>query len=340
MYDWGIFDYNQEHFYLNFARGRMYYYVLASEAGWRIEEAIEEQRDVALVELRLPDEAKFALIDFLRMHITPEANTYLYHFYDDNCATRIRDIIDFATGGQFGLWARSVKGLGTYRQLVMRNMIHSPAIFWALDTLQGKSIDRLPSLYDQMFLPQTLHEAVLEFTYPDGTKLAKEVQILQDTTGSKVRHTVPDQLVNPDLWYALFGVLIALLLTLFNTFVPVLRRILLFVILFALAVMGSVLLFMMVFSDMDMTYFNENILFINPLLFFPAFTILLGKRKKSRLLAYECAIMIILLLIKWMVPSLAIQDNLRSIEVLLPIYLTTATVIRGQRICKGKPTDT
>jgi hypothetical protein len=97
MYDWGIFDYDQENFYLNFARGRMYYYVVASEASWRIQEAIDEMRDVKIVELNFPKEAKFALISFLQKNIKTEYSTYLYHFYYDNCATRIRDIIDFAT---------------------------------------------------------------------------------------------------------------------------------------------------------------------------------------------------------------------------------------------------
>ncbi|NLA99219.1 MAG: DUF4105 domain-containing protein, partial [Spirochaetales bacterium] len=96
----------------NFARGRMYYYVVASEATWRIQEAIDEERDVRLVELNLTDEAKFALITFLQKHIKTEYSTYLYHFYYDNCATRIRDIIDFATEGAFRAWAENEPGQG------------------------------------------------------------------------------------------------------------------------------------------------------------------------------------------------------------------------------------
>ncbi len=36
---------------------------------------------------------------------------------------------------------------------------------------------------------------------------------------------------------------------------------------------------MMSFSDMDMTYYNMNILFVHPLLFIPSFTMLFRKKQ-------------------------------------------------------------
>lgn len=330
MYDWGIFDYEQEHFYLNFARGRMYYYVVASEATWRIQEAIDEERDVRLVELNLTDEAKFALITFLQKHIKTEYSTYLYHFYYDNCATRIRDIIDFATEGAFRAWAENEPGQGSYRQLTARNMIHSPALFWVLDTLQSRIIDTRLDRYEELFLPEKLHQAVVDFTYPDGTRLVDEVQVLQDRRDSGIRFTVSDDLVNYDLAYALFGIASTLLLLLLGSRLPSLRRIVSGLLFLALGLLGSLLLFMMLFSDMDMTYFNENILFLNPLLFTSAYALLIQKKQGSRLAAYCSAIMLVLLVLKFLVPAFAQQDNIRTIAVLLPLYLSGSS-FQGRR---------
>ncbi|HAP57382.1 MAG TPA: hypothetical protein DCR02_06250 [Sphaerochaeta sp.] len=335
MYDWGIFDYEQEHFYLNFARGRMYYYVVASEAAWRIQEAIDEVRDVRLVELNLSREAKFALINFLQKHITNEYSTYLYHFYYDNCATRIRDIIDFATLGAFREWAEQEPGQGSYRQLTAQYMIHSPALFWVLDTLQSRIIDTRLNRYEELFLPEKLHQAVLDFSYPDGTRLAAEEQVLQDTAAMDVRFTVKDELVDYDWAYALFGFVFALLLFILGRKLPSLKRILLGLVFLGLGVLGSLLLFMMLFSDMDMTYFNENILFLNPLLFVIAFEFLVQKKQSSRLLAYCSVIMIVLLGLKFLAPAFALQDNLRTMAVLLPVYLLGSS-FQGRRNRKDR----
>ena len=329
MYDWGIFDPNQEHFYLNFARGRMYYHVAASEATWRIADALEEVRDVSLVELNLTDEAKFALISFLHTHIQGSNSTYLYHFYDDNCATRIRDIINAATDGAFKSWTDEQPLQPSMRNQVMRSMIHSPGIFWVLDFLQGPSIDQDLSVYDTMFLPHQLEKAVLDFSYPDGTSLALSREVLQDTKDLDVRFAV-DTSERSYIWfYALVGSAFALLLFIIGLRFPTLKRLLFGLVLFALGLLGTLLLFMMSFSDMDMTYFNENILFVNPLLFIAAFRILFTKRSQTRLLAVYSSIMVALLIGKFMFPTMLDQDNLRVLMLLLPLYLSGSSLKGG-----------
>jgi len=155
MYDYGVFDPDQKNFYLNFARGRMYYSVWETDSVWRIEEALEEKRDVKLIELDLSPEAKLAAIRFLQNNAKAENSTYLYHFYYDNCATRIRDILNAATDGEFRRWAEAQNTTSSYRQFVQRYLSHSPIIFWALDFLQGKTIDKPLNRYEEMFLPET-----------------------------------------------------------------------------------------------------------------------------------------------------------------------------------------
>lgn len=325
MYDWGIFDPDQPHFYLNFALGRMYYYVVASEATWRIQEAIDEVRDVKLIELSFPREAKFALISFLQKNIQSEYSTYLYHFYYDNCSTRIRDIINAATGGAFQSWAENSPTDTTLRDSAMQNMIHNPLIFWALDFLQGKTIDERLNRYDEMYLPEALHQSVLDFTYPDGTKLAITEEILQDTKDLGIRFTVPENPVSYDWAYGLSGLAIGVLLLALGRKHPKFKGLLLALILFVMAVLGSLLLFMMSFSDMDMTYYNLNILFVHPLLFIPAFTFLFHKKETSKVLSFSVLVMVTLLVGRLILPAIFVQDNLRIILLLLPIFYSGST---------------
>ena len=335
MYDYGVFDPDQKNFYLNFARGRMYYSVWESAAAWRIEEALGEQRDVKLIELDLTPEAKLATIRFLQNNAKEENSTYLYHFYYDNCATRIRDILNAATNGEFRRWAEAQETSTSYRQFVQRYLSHSPVIFWVLDFLQGKTIDKSLNRYEEMFLPESLYQAVLDFS----PSLVKNIETLQDTSNNSVRFRAHTKNVNHDWAYAIAGILIGSLLFIVGKRYKRTTSFLYALLLLALGILGSVLLFMMCFSDMDMTWFNENILLLNPLLFIgmgsataSAFTKeskgMLAKRTFQGMFIMGIALVVA----KGLLPSHLIQDNLKVILFLLPISLSGAAFYgRGKR---------
>lgn len=330
MYDYGVFDTEQKNFYLNFARGRMYYAVYESEATWRIQEALDEKRDVKLVELDLTPEATFATIRFLQHNAMEENSTYLYHFYKDNCATRIRDIINAATDGEFRTWAEAQGASGTYRQLAQRYLAHAPVVFWALDFLQGPSIDKPLSRYDQMFLPEELSKAVLDF-FPS---LAAKEQIVQDTRSEHVRFTAHGRNVNNDWVYALAGIIAASLLFLLGRRFRRTTYLLHALILLALGGLGSILLFMMTFSDMDMTWLNENILLVNPLLLLASFSAFRAafSGRPGKLAGWLYQLLfgagILLVVAKGVLPTLFVQDNMKVILLLLPLYLSGAALYR------------
>ena len=334
MYDYGVFDPDQKNFYLNFARGRMYYSVWESAAPWRIEEALEEKRDVKVIELALSPEAKLATIKFLQNNATEENSTYLYHFYDDNCATRIRDILNAATEGDLQRWAERQPASASFRQAAQRYLSHSPIIFWALDFLQGRNIDRPLNRYEEMFLPESLHQAVLDFS----PSIVAQETILQDTSDTGVRFRPLANHVNRDPFYALWGMLLAILLYLLGKRYVKFTSLLYALLLMGLGILGSVLLFMMSFSDMDMTWFNENIILVNPLLFVgmgSAFSASFANRKKhatrhrgilaKRTFQGMFALGIALVVAKGLLPTLLVQDNLKVILLLLPIALSGST---------------
>jgi hypothetical protein len=329
MYDYGIFDTTQKNFYLNFARGRMLYSVFASGAEWRVDYAIEEERDVQWIDLNLTSEAKFATVRFLQNNAKEGNNTYLYHFYKDNCATRLRDVINAATEDQFRVWAESQDEMGTYRSFAQRSLAHARVTSWFLNFLQGHEIDKSLNRYDEMFLPESLNQSVLDFTYADGSPLAQRVTILQDTTGQNIRFVPLEKDENNDWQYALAGLFLGVVsYALFFTGNKKAWALFNGLLLLVLSVIGTLLLSMMTLSNMDMTWFNENIVYINPLLWFAcvkSFAVVFSKKKSPApvLRTYRLfSILIVLLVIaKGLFPALLIQDNLNIILVVLPPYL-------------------
>lgn len=91
---------------------------------------------------------------------------YAYDHFWDNCTTRVRDIIDHATGGALSSMTGAPDDR-TYRDLA-REGFYGMHLFGlggrvpliTTDLAMGAVTDRVPSYYDRMFLPQYLREAV------------------------------------------------------------------------------------------------------------------------------------------------------------------------------------
>lgn len=104
------------------------------------------------------EQAKTAY-DILLFDSRPENRAYAYNHFSDNCATRIRDIIDKASDG--ALTGPPLEGPGpTFRDFARQGLADSPALLILTDVLIGRSLDRAPTAYEMMFLPASLRTQV------------------------------------------------------------------------------------------------------------------------------------------------------------------------------------
>ena len=314
MYDWGVFSFGPS-FYTDFLFGRLYYRVTSSWADTAILKGIGEDRTVKVLDIPLDNAAKAATIDFVNLNTRPENRTYLYHYYLDNCATRIRDIIDAETGGGFSAWASSIDTGMSFRDFSTLYMKRSWPVAFTLNYLQGPSIDEDITLYDACFLPDVLIDAVA--TYFD-----EEPTTIYQGGERQVGHM---HLVGTSL---LVGIIIAVLLySLAHTNRRAYGLLSMFVYLYFTAI-SSVLLFMMLFTDHDVTWCNENLLMLNPLVVIPLIqSIVIVFRPKTGLGATRAVFRILLTLalasltLKGLFPTLFIQENLYVYAMILPTYV-------------------
>ena len=93
FYNYGIFDFDQPNFYLNFLNGRLLYMV--GKYNYQTVESFytNQKRYVKEQVLNLNDSEKIILFNYLEQNIRPENRTYLYNYVYNNCATKIRDIL-------------------------------------------------------------------------------------------------------------------------------------------------------------------------------------------------------------------------------------------------------
>jgi len=331
-YNYGYFSFS-DGFYLNFAMGRLLYLCDADYTRYEVMNASYFGRTMTETPLNLTPEQKKAVVQYLVYNSTPPNNTYLYHYYADNCATRIRDIIDVATEGQFSAWAKGIKGL-SYRQNNSRILANNLFWNWLLDFLEGDFLDNKDAtLWEEMYLPAKLQQAVLD--YPGN--LAKDVIYRTDFRDTDPRK--PD-FAEPQS-YTLKLVLISLafcaLLFVFYKKAHVLYSICSFSVNLFLGLAGSILLFMMVFTTHDVTWNNENVLFINPLLVVIAIMSLRSAKHRVGLrrlyLILLCAVLG-LVVFKALLPSVFDQSNWSIILPFVPLaavnyYLFRSGLISG-----------
>lgn len=162
VYNYGTFDFDEPGFYLKFMRGKLNYKLSAYDFRYVELEQQRRQMDVREQVFDLTLAQKQALFDFLNTNLLPENRFYLYDFFYDNCATRIRDAFEIVLGESFQLDTTfiAVENRKTFRQLVDEYMALQPWGDFGIDLALGVRIDQPTSPYHYMFLPDYLTQGL------------------------------------------------------------------------------------------------------------------------------------------------------------------------------------
>ena len=274
FYDYGLFSFDNDHFFTNFAFGRLLYSCGASPSDSNIAVYINTNRDVVLYTLDIPPQKREEVRKFAETNILPENRDYFYHHFKDNCSTRIRDIIDLATDGQFREQYGEAPGRFTLRQHVRRHTWFSPFADWILNFWMGQDIDTPITVWEDMFLPSEVGKLIDDFWYTDSNgvrrKLVSEVQTIYRAKDRPVVLDVPRKQWPREL---AFSLAVSALFAFFfflqakkHRSGHILAGISQALTGLVFGAAGLLLYFMNLFTNHDYTYHNINMLFATPLL--------------------------------------------------------------------------
>lgn len=160
-YNYGVFDFNQPNFYLNFTRGHLLY-KLAVQDFQRMRQYYEYfNRYIIEQELNLSQEQKQKVFDYLQNNAKPENADYYYDYFYDNCATKIGDVFVESLGSDFRYDENYVEEPGlTIRTLTDRLIADEhPWGKLGIDLCLGAPMDKSLSNLEYMFLPEYVLEA-------------------------------------------------------------------------------------------------------------------------------------------------------------------------------------
>jgi hypothetical protein len=155
-YTWGMFDYQDPNFALNFYRGIMRYQVGVFRTS--IAHAIYkvEGRTVWEDLIRFTPEQKRRALQLLDEQMLPENQFYVYQYFFDNCSTRPRDLIDRILNGKVRQTYAGRKSSRSFREIVRNWQATTFMTSLGLEVTMNSRLDRLMTQWEEMFLPKSL----------------------------------------------------------------------------------------------------------------------------------------------------------------------------------------
>jgi hypothetical protein len=166
-YNYGIGDFSHPlGMAWGFFRGTGSFWVGKSSIGDMLSIYKYADRTIWIQPLPLTAEEKQKVIAKLEHDIQEPNKYYAYDHFWDNCTTRVRDVLDAATGGKLAAMREPTDGR-TFRDLAREGFhgLHMPdrvpdtVPLLITDIAMGRVTDRVPTYYERMFLPQYLREA-------------------------------------------------------------------------------------------------------------------------------------------------------------------------------------
>jgi len=339
LYNYGMFDFAQDNFWLNFARGRMLYRISVSDPADDYPLYREEGRWIVEQRLNLTPAQRMKLFAFLEWNARPEHAQYRYEYFTANCSTRVRDALDLALDGALKAQLSGPSRGFTYRMDALRLMRPEPALMIGMDAGLGPFADQRLSYWDESFVPMEFMRYMREVRVPDGQG---GTQSLVAGESQVAATTLPEPADFPPqwIWQALaIGVAFsAALLGLARLRERAWARATLAasasLLCLVLGLCGLVLLALWLLTEHISAWRNENLLLFDPLclLLLPAWLGALRARwQPSRFavgLSMSIAALAGLALFLKVFPGF-IQDNRFWLALLLPVQVALAFVLRG-----------
>ena len=179
VFNYGVYDFNTPNFYTKFAQGKLNYKLGLNYYNDFFESYAAQNRTIREQTLNLTQNEKQQLFNFLLNNAKPENKYYLYDFFYDNCATRIKDVINNALNDNLVFHKPNGFKPKTFRKLIYSNLDKNSWGSLGIDVALGSIIDKKATAEEHMFLPKYIYTFFETATFSNsGKPLVKQSRIL------------------------------------------------------------------------------------------------------------------------------------------------------------------
>ncbi len=325
VFNYGTFSFDQPNFYLRFARGRLLYRLSVEPYSHFREYYVYTNRFIIEQELNLTLEQRQRLYELLEENYRPENREYPYHFFYDNCSTRIRDILEKALDNKVDFNYPEDAGQKSFRMMTDEYLIPGKQYWgdYGIDLCLGLPTDNIATPYQEMFLPDYLMD---HFERAEIVTETGKVPLVSNTR--EVFMTTP-QFERPFITPARLNWALFVLVMLFTIVrkTPLRFGAFDYVLFGIIGLLGVSLALLWIATDHTDARYNMNLLWALPthLLLLPFF----GKKPRFRKVYFGVTAMIgLLLLVMW--PLLPQDLHYACVPLVLLLSLRSYYLYRAQ----------
>jgi hypothetical protein len=209
VFNFGITDWTKPNYIRDFLTGRVRFWGNVKPWERARKSYVKWDRTIVRYPLELTPDEVDGLVARMEHDVLPEHREYVYDTFRDNCATRLRDYLDTATGGAV---RRSLADdpLGpSYREDVRVAFAAYPGLLLLTEIIPGLPLDAPRSTWERMYRPAVLGDAIAR------VQVTRSGVARPLTAGPIVdrRRDGPEPLTGwPDLGQVIIGAAAALLL--------------------------------------------------------------------------------------------------------------------------------
>ena len=193
VYNYGVYNFDTPNFYLKFVKGQLMYQLDRTDFSLFYQHYSDQDRWIKEQVLNLTLKEKQELFDFLQKKYLPEIRKYIYDFFFENCATRIRDVLAGVLKNKLVFDKNFVSKTHTFRQLIQKNVHWNSWGSFGMDLAIGAVVDRNASSWEHQFLPEYIFKALEKGQIKRGlgaTDLVKKTSILNKKTAKEKSETL------------------------------------------------------------------------------------------------------------------------------------------------------
>jgi hypothetical protein len=202
-YNWGVFDFNQPNFYLNFAGGYLYYKLGVYPYDRFRDYYIYYNRYVHEQKLNLTQQQKQKLYNYLIWNRQPQNQNYRYDYFYNNCATKVRDVVKTVFGDSVQFDGSYIQTKYSIRDLTDIYLEQQPWGDLGIDICLGLPMDKKASAYEYMFLPDYVEAGFNHATLGSEPLVKETISVYESQKEEPVK-----SLLHPLTVFSVFALLV------------------------------------------------------------------------------------------------------------------------------------
>lgn len=252
MYGFGYFDFNDEDFFIKFAKGQMHYFLGIQEAPLEIDSYISQGRSVWSQNLSLSAPQKKKLINKLNSLAQVKNRYYQYDYFLNNCTSKIRDLLDETTDGEISKQLKGIQARHSWSDLTFPVMNQS----WmnlGIAIAYGVPAYQLQDKWSLSVFPENFAHDL------------EQIKTHSSWNGVLEQHNqAKNQLVEYSFVKTHYAISVILSVIFLGLVVPLLSKLTIYLWLTLQSIIGCGIVFLWFFSEHSVAMWNINILLFSP----------------------------------------------------------------------------